>query len=119
MIIPFLEFSAGNCQDAPTLVEEVALTMKLDGGCEGTTIGQCFDQYTHFQKKLLLLDVKSSLVNSYLLLLDFESFNTVNNGYLFLWLPNQLLICDIPSSIVLSTSTELFGPSPSEVKART
>ena len=28
-------------------------------------------------------------------------------------------ICHIPSSIVLSTSTELFGPSPSEVKANT
>ena len=47
MIIPFVEFSAGNCQDALTLVEEVALTIKLDGDCEGTAIGQCFDQYAY------------------------------------------------------------------------
>ena len=37
-MIPFLESAGGNCQDAVILVEELALTVKPLGGCEGTEI---------------------------------------------------------------------------------
>ena len=35
-MIPFLESSGGNCQDASILVELFAVTEKLVGACEGT-----------------------------------------------------------------------------------
>ena len=38
MIFPFLAFSGGNSQDAVILVEELAVTVKLLGACEGTEI---------------------------------------------------------------------------------
>ena len=37
-MIPFIESSGGNCQDAVILVEEVAARVKPLGGCEGTVI---------------------------------------------------------------------------------
>ena len=37
-MIPFLEFAGGNCQDAVTLVEELAVREKLLGGLDGTAI---------------------------------------------------------------------------------
>ena len=37
MMIPFLESSGGNCQDAVIVVEFLAVTVKFVGGCEGTT----------------------------------------------------------------------------------
>ena len=40
LIIPFLEFAGGSCHDAVKPVEEVGVTLKLDGGCEGAAIGQ-------------------------------------------------------------------------------
>ena len=36
VMIPFLNFAGGNCQDALILVEELAVTEKLRGGFEGT-----------------------------------------------------------------------------------
>ena len=38
MIIPFLDVSGGNCQDAVILVEEDAVRLKPLGGFEGTAI---------------------------------------------------------------------------------
>ena len=37
-MIPFLESSGGNCQDAVILVEELAVREKLLGGLDGTAI---------------------------------------------------------------------------------
>ena len=37
-MIPFLESAGGNCQDVVILVEELAVTMKLVGGSEGTAV---------------------------------------------------------------------------------
>ena len=37
-MIPFLESSGGNCQDAIILVEVLAAGVKLLGGSEGTAI---------------------------------------------------------------------------------
>ena len=37
-MIPFLESSGGNRQNAKTLVKELAATVKPLGGCEGTKI---------------------------------------------------------------------------------
>ena len=37
-MIPFLESSGGNCQDAIILVEVLAARVKLLGGSEGTAI---------------------------------------------------------------------------------
>ena len=37
-MIPFLEFAGGNCQDAETLVGELAVREKLLGGLDGTAI---------------------------------------------------------------------------------
>ena len=37
-MIPFLESSGGNCQDASILVEVLAVREKLLGACEGTEI---------------------------------------------------------------------------------
>ena len=38
VMIPCLEPAGGNCQDTVILVEELAVTVKLVGGCEGTAI---------------------------------------------------------------------------------
>ena len=38
-MIPFLESSGGNCQDAVILVEELAFTVNLVGAFEGAAIG--------------------------------------------------------------------------------
>ena len=35
-MIPFLEYSGGNCQDASILMEVLAVREKLLGACEGT-----------------------------------------------------------------------------------
>ena len=37
-MIPCLESAGGNCQDAVTLLEEHAVTVKTLGACEGTEI---------------------------------------------------------------------------------
>ena len=37
-MFPCLAFSGGNSQDAAILVEELAVTVKLLGACEGTEI---------------------------------------------------------------------------------
>ena len=37
-MIPFLESADGNCQNAVTLVEELAVTVKLPGDPEGTAM---------------------------------------------------------------------------------
>ena len=42
-MIPFLSSAGGNSQDAVTLVEVVAVTLKLAGGPEGTEENQCHD----------------------------------------------------------------------------
>ena len=34
-MIPFLESSGGNCQDAVIVVEFLTVTVKFAGGCEG------------------------------------------------------------------------------------
>lgn len=38
MIIPFLESAGGSCHDAETLVEVIAVTVKLLGASEGAEI---------------------------------------------------------------------------------
>ena len=40
LIIPFWKFAGGSCHDAVTPVEEVGVTLKLDGDCDGAAIGQ-------------------------------------------------------------------------------
>ena len=40
VMIPFLESSGGNCQDASILVEVLAVREKLLGACEGTEINE-------------------------------------------------------------------------------
>ena len=42
MIIPFLEPTGGNCQDALILVEELAVREKPLGGRDGTAIEQLY-----------------------------------------------------------------------------
>ena len=37
-MIPWMESAGGNCQDAVTLLEEHAVTVKTLGACEGTEI---------------------------------------------------------------------------------
>jgi len=44
MMIPFLELTAGNCQDASVLVEVPAVMLKLSGGPEGTEQRQWNDE---------------------------------------------------------------------------
>lgn len=39
-MIPCLESAGGNCQDAITLVDEVAITLKFKGALEGTKINK-------------------------------------------------------------------------------
>ena len=43
-MIPFLSCAGGNSQDAVTLVEVIAVTLKLAGGPEGTDEEQCHDK---------------------------------------------------------------------------
>ena len=38
MFLPCLAKTGGNCQEAVILVEELAVTLKAVGGCEGTEI---------------------------------------------------------------------------------
>ena len=40
VMLPFVAFSGGSCQDASILVELLAVREKLLGGCEGTAIDQ-------------------------------------------------------------------------------
>ena len=42
-MIPFLSSGGGNCQEAVTLVEVVAVTLNLAGDPEGTEENQCDD----------------------------------------------------------------------------
>ena len=42
-MIPFLSSGGGNSQDAATLVEVVAVTLKLEGDPVGTEENQCGD----------------------------------------------------------------------------
>lgn len=43
MIIPCLESTGGNCQDAAILVDEIVFTVKLLGGFDGAKIKQRVD----------------------------------------------------------------------------
>ena len=43
-MIPFLSSAGGNSQDAVTLVEVIAVTLKLAGGPEGTEEKKCDDK---------------------------------------------------------------------------
>ena len=40
VMIPFLEPTGGNCQEALMIVEVIAVTMKLPGGCDGAAINE-------------------------------------------------------------------------------
>ena len=40
VMIPFLEPTGGNCQEALMIVEVIAVTMKLLGGCDGAAINE-------------------------------------------------------------------------------
>ncbi|RMX39557.1 hypothetical protein pdam_00006102 [Pocillopora damicornis] len=80
MIIPCLESTGGNCQDAAILVDEIVFTVKLLGGFDGAKIKQ----------------LTAGIL--------------VQQAHYFF---------SSPSSFVLSTTTELLGPSPTEVKANT
>ena len=69
--------------------------------------------FQFFEKMQSLIRSK---VAAWLHILDEHTVQqTVNTAIRLLF----FLICHIPSSIVLSTTAELFGPSPSEVKANT
>ena len=50
-MIPFLESSGGNCQDAIILVEVLAARVKLLGGSEGTAIKKFHIINNHSDKK--------------------------------------------------------------------
>ena len=38
MVLPCLAKTGGNCQEAAILVEDVAVSLKAVGGCDGTEI---------------------------------------------------------------------------------
>ena len=40
VMIPFLEPTGGNCQEALMIVEVIAVTKQLLGGCDGATINE-------------------------------------------------------------------------------
>ena len=67
-MIPFLESSGGNCQDAVILVEEVAVRVKPRGACEGTEIEQLrvnLIQYSEFEALYYFIDLKVLLKSQY------------------------------------------------------
>ena len=60
-MIPCLESAGGSCQDAVILVEELAVTVKPLGGCEGTEIEQLrvnLIQYSEFEALYYFIDLK-------------------------------------------------------------